>query len=160
MTKADHVGAQLPQSLRRAPVLLGVWGEERRWLSKARSGGQQVHVDQDIAQNEDAVARSIKGEVARTVAGDFEHLEARDSVALAEHAIHRARRTGPEPPLKSGDPVRRIGVLLDDPARLHGRDVRRAAPERHIQRITDGMTCALVIGVSVREGVCSNGVSI
>ena len=59
-----------------------------RRLLEACTRRQQIHVQQDVAKDEHAIGCPMKGEVARTVTRDFEHLEARHGVALTEHAIH------------------------------------------------------------------------
>src|SRR3984957_638626 len=90
--------------------------------------------------------------MAGRVAGDLEHREAGDLVALAQRARDRMRWTGPEALLKGVQPARRLAVG-DRSGSLHRVHVLASAPKRDLQPFADRVTRALVVGMRMRQRV-------
>jgi len=107
--------------------------------------------EEDVAQDQGAVARAPQRDVPSGVARGLEDGESRHLVALAQAAGHRMARTGER---TLGEPVHRVARLaVGEPPALDRRGVGLSAPERNAATHAHGVTRPLVVGMSVGDDV-------
>ena len=114
---------------------------------------EDVHVEEDVAADQRAVALAPERHVARAVARRVEHDEAvAELVALAQLArgLDRGRRR-PTRPICRTAALPRGGIGGRAVAQV--RRVRHADPDRHAERLVHVLGAARVVVVHVRQRV-------
>jgi hypothetical protein len=154
----DEVGLERGQLLGRPAVLVRVGREEVLGEAEARDAGHDVHVVEDVADDQRSIGFAEEHDVAGRVARGGDDLEAGDLVAVAKDAVHLVGRPGEYAGEELGEEV--VGLALADQLRvLGGLDVAVGHPVGDVERGTDLVRGSLVVGMGVREGMRRDGVS-
>src|SRR5215212_9196451 len=148
----DEPRLQLAETLSQAAVLRRVRREVVLGQPQPARAGEWVVAVEDIADDERPVALAPQGDVPARVAGDVEHREPCDLVALPQAPRHGVRRAGERPPEDLVD--KGVGLTLQDEMRvLDGVRVALPGPQRDPEALAHRLAGALVVGVGVGHDV-------
>src|SRR5208337_2388253 len=95
VTKAGQPGLQLGQACGRSPIHGGVEREDSLRFAQFWQASPDMHVGQDVAQDEHPVLLAPEREMPGRMTRCFEHPETSDVITLAELARHGVRGTDP-----------------------------------------------------------------